>query len=264
MCVLHGWTREIIAHSHTACVVSGTATVETALFGTPSVIAYKTNPLTYWIAKRVVRVPYIGMVNILAGERIVNELIQKQMTPENLAQEMESLIYDNAYRNTMITLALSGLWHGAAWNFVLWGVLQGVMLCIQRAIVQIRRALGWYHPDRPLPVWRLCAGILFFFVLTCYAKMIFRARSVEQIVDYTWILFTQFGDFSLSISRPTLAALVGIPLLFLYDLQQYRTDDPQWYLSMPPSVRGLQYASVVFILLLGLSNAPAQFIYFQF
>jgi D-alanyl-lipoteichoic acid acyltransferase DltB (MBOAT superfamily) len=170
----------------------------------------------------------------------------------------------NAYRNTMITLALSGLWHGAAWNFVLWGVLQGIMLCIQRAIVQIRRALGWYHPDRPLPVWRLCAGILFFFIVTCFAKMIFRARSVEQIVDYTLILFTQFGDFSLSISRPTLAALVGMPLLFLCDLQQYRTDNPQWYLSMPPSVRGLQYASVVFILLLGLSNAPAQFIYFQF
>ena len=102
MCVLHGWTREIMAHSFAACVVSGTATVETALFGTPSVIAYKTNPLTYWIAKKVVRVPYIGMVNILAGEQIVNELIQKQVTPGNLAQEMESLIYDNDYRNTMI------------------------------------------------------------------------------------------------------------------------------------------------------------------
>ena len=102
ICVLQGWTREIMAHSHAACVVSGTATVETALFGTPSVIAYKTNPLTYWIAKQVVRVPYIGMVNILAGDRIVNELIQNQVTPENLAQEMESLIYDKTRRNTMI------------------------------------------------------------------------------------------------------------------------------------------------------------------
>ncbi len=100
--VLRGWTREIMAHCQAACVVSGTATVETALFGTPSVIVYKANPLTYWIAKRVVRVSHIGMVNILAGNRIVKELLQKQVTPENVSKELEMLLFDEEYRQDMI------------------------------------------------------------------------------------------------------------------------------------------------------------------
>ena len=54
-----------MAHSRAALVKSGTATLETSLFGTPLVIVYKTNPITYWIAKTIVKVPYIGMVNIL-------------------------------------------------------------------------------------------------------------------------------------------------------------------------------------------------------
>jgi lipid-A-disaccharide synthase len=100
--VLQGWTREIMAHSRAACVVSGTATVETALFGTPSVIAYKASPVTYWIAKRVVRLPYIGMVNILAREKIVQELIQSDVSPERLSKELERLLYDEDYRRNMI------------------------------------------------------------------------------------------------------------------------------------------------------------------
>ncbi len=101
--LLQGWTREIMAHCQAACVVSGTATVETAMFGTPSVIVYKANPLTYWIAKRVVRVPYIGMVNILAGSRIVEELLQKQVTPENVSKELELLLFNEGYRQDMIS-----------------------------------------------------------------------------------------------------------------------------------------------------------------
>ncbi len=100
--VLQGWTREIMAHCQVACVVSGTATVETAMFGTPSVIVYKANPLTYWIAKRVVKVPYIGMVNILAGSRIVKELLQKKVTPGNVSKELELLLFDEEYRQDMI------------------------------------------------------------------------------------------------------------------------------------------------------------------
>jgi len=100
--VMQGWTREIMAHSRAACVVSGTATLETALFGTPSVIAFKTSPLTYRIAKKVVLVPYIGMVNILAGERIVEELIQSEVTPERIHSELEKLLFQEEYRSDMI------------------------------------------------------------------------------------------------------------------------------------------------------------------
>jgi len=101
--VLQGWTREIMVHSRAACVVSGTATLETALFSTPSVIAFKTSPLTYRIAKKVVRVPYIGMVNILAGERIVEELIQSDVTPERVRNELEKLLFQEEFRANMIS-----------------------------------------------------------------------------------------------------------------------------------------------------------------
>jgi lipid-A-disaccharide synthase len=100
--VLRDWTREIMAHCQAVCVVSGTATVETAMFGAPSVIVYRANPLTYWIAKRVVQVPFIGMVNILAGHRIVQELLQKQVTPENVSKELEMLLFNEEYRQDMI------------------------------------------------------------------------------------------------------------------------------------------------------------------
>ena len=169
-----------------------------------------------------------------------------------------------AYRNTLITLLLSGLWHGAAWNFVLWGAFHGVILCVQRAIVDLRQISGHSRPDQRQPVWRMALGISSFFAVICYSMMIFRARSVSQIADYTSILLSQVGDLSLSMSRPALAALVGLPLLFLYDLGQYCTDDPDWYRRQPAALRGLLYASVVFVLLLGLSTQPAQFIYFQF
>jgi lipid-A-disaccharide synthase len=100
--VLYGWTREVMQHSGAACVVSGTATLETAILGTPLVVVYKTNPITYWIARSVVRVPYISMVNIIAGEPVAKELLQKQVTSRNLAQEMESLLFDDNRRQTMV------------------------------------------------------------------------------------------------------------------------------------------------------------------
>jgi len=104
--ILHGWTREIMAHSRAAWVKSGTATLETATFGTPLIIAYKTNPITFWMAKKFIKVPYIGMVNILAGESVAVELIQNQVNPEQLAQELESLIYNNNIRQEMISKLL--------------------------------------------------------------------------------------------------------------------------------------------------------------
>jgi lipid-A-disaccharide synthase len=100
--LLRGWTREIMAHSRAAWVKSGTATLETALFGTPLLIAYKANPITYRIVKTIVKVPYIGMVNILAHEQVVTELIQHHVTPERLAWEMEPLIYNDNIRQAMI------------------------------------------------------------------------------------------------------------------------------------------------------------------
>jgi lipid-A-disaccharide synthase len=101
--VLYGWTREIMAHSRAAWVKSGTATLETATFGTPLVIAYKTNPFTFRIAKQLIKVPFIGMVNILAKVPVTLELVQNQVTAERLAQAIEPLIYNDEIRQQMIS-----------------------------------------------------------------------------------------------------------------------------------------------------------------
>jgi lipid-A-disaccharide synthase len=73
-------------------VASGTATVEAALAGTPTVIVYRVSPLTFALARRLVRVPHVGMANLLAGERVFPELLQDDFTPERLAHEVLSLI----------------------------------------------------------------------------------------------------------------------------------------------------------------------------
>jgi len=83
--VIEGDTYNALFASDFAIVASGTATLETALIGTPFIITYKTNPVTWMIAKRIVQVKYVGIVNIVAGRQIVPEVLQYEATPENLA-----------------------------------------------------------------------------------------------------------------------------------------------------------------------------------
>jgi lipid-A-disaccharide synthase len=73
-------------------VTSGTATLETALFGVPEVVCYLGSSLTYKIAKWVVKVPYISLVNLIMGKMVVKELIQNELTPENLSQELKRIL----------------------------------------------------------------------------------------------------------------------------------------------------------------------------
>ena len=81
-------------------VASGTVTMEAAFFGMPMAIIYKVAPLTYFVGKRLIRVPHLGIVNILAGREIVREYIQDQAKPELLASEMEKLL-DNTDDGTL-------------------------------------------------------------------------------------------------------------------------------------------------------------------
>jgi len=85
-------TYNVLAAADVAIVSSGTATVETALIGTPMVVIYRVAPLTAAIARRLVRTPYFAMVNLIAGKRVVPELIQDSFTPQNVVQEVERLL----------------------------------------------------------------------------------------------------------------------------------------------------------------------------
>jgi lipid-A-disaccharide synthase len=79
-----GVSQAILAHCNASLVKSGSATVEAACIGNPFAVFYKTSPLTYVIGRRLIRVPFIAMPNLLAGEKVVPELIQNEVTAENL------------------------------------------------------------------------------------------------------------------------------------------------------------------------------------
>ncbi len=99
--VREGAFHEVVTGADVAVVSSGTATVETALLGTPMVVIYRLNPLTYFLARRLIRVPYIAMVNLIAGRRVVPELIQDQASAESIAREALTILTDEAARKKM-------------------------------------------------------------------------------------------------------------------------------------------------------------------
>jgi lipid-A-disaccharide synthase len=100
--MLFGHSHEALAAADLALVASGTATLETALFKTPMVIAYRQSPITWALMKPMLYLPYVGMPNILAGERLVPELLQDEATPANLAGALLTLLRDTASQKRQI------------------------------------------------------------------------------------------------------------------------------------------------------------------
>jgi len=100
--LLFGHSHEALAAADLALVASGTATLETALFKTPMVIAYRQSRLSYAVMRHMSYLPYIGMPNILAGEKLVPELVQDEATPANLAAALLALLRDGAARKRQI------------------------------------------------------------------------------------------------------------------------------------------------------------------
>jgi lipid-A-disaccharide synthase len=94
--------RATLLHSRSSVVASGTATVEAALIGNPFVVVYRVSPITYAVAKMVVKVPHIAMANLIAGKRVVPELIQNQFTASNIVSELQVLLPDGPHRQSMM------------------------------------------------------------------------------------------------------------------------------------------------------------------
>lgn len=93
--VVEGETADVFAHAELALVASGTATVEAALLGAPMVTFYRVHPATWILGKWLVDVPFFSMVNLLAGRKVIPELIQRDCTPERLAAEARALLEDH-------------------------------------------------------------------------------------------------------------------------------------------------------------------------
>ena len=94
--------RTALFHARASVVASGTATVEAALIGNPFVVVYRVSPLTYAIARRVVKVPHVAMANLIAGKRVVPELIQDDFTAANIVKHLRQLLPDGPVRESMM------------------------------------------------------------------------------------------------------------------------------------------------------------------
>lgn len=95
-------TYDLLNNSFAAMVTSGTATLEAGLFEVPQVVCYKGNAISYQIAKRLVKVDYISLVNLIADKEVVTELIQNELTVQNLRDEMDKIVSETDDRNKML------------------------------------------------------------------------------------------------------------------------------------------------------------------
>ena len=101
--ILFGKTQPIIRHAEAAVVNSGTASLETALFGTPQVVGYITNPITYWIAKRIIKIRYISLGNLIVDRLAFKEFIQDDCNSDALVAEIRELIENKERRSAMLS-----------------------------------------------------------------------------------------------------------------------------------------------------------------
>jgi alginate O-acetyltransferase complex protein AlgI len=162
------------------------------------------------------------------------------------------------YRNLMLTMVLGGLWHGAAWNFVLWGFYQGLLLVVHRWFV------GPGAKSFEGPLLQRLPRMALFFVFVCFGWLLFRANSFSQIAHFSHELVTGFSSFTLHMKKPTFSAIAALPLLFVLGFWQFSSGSALYYRRAPAAVRGLVYCAFIFFTVLGTSNDPQQFIYFQF
>lgn len=100
--VIFDQTYDLLSHAIAAVVTSGTATLETALFRVPQVVVYRTSFISYSIAKHLIRVPYISLVNLIADQEIVKELIQDDFSVENIKSELSKILSNQVYKGHML------------------------------------------------------------------------------------------------------------------------------------------------------------------
>ncbi|MCP4593144.1 MAG: MBOAT family protein [bacterium] len=172
------------------------------------------------------------------------------------------------YVNLMLTMLLGGLWHGAAWTFVLWGLYQGLLLAVHRMIVPW---VDRYTGDSSARTRRLgrALAIAWFFQLTCLGWLIFRADSVGQIAAMADALFSPWawwiicGANSLAGTGLLMLLVLSLPLIVV-QLAQFRWNDLEIVLCLPAPIRGLVYSALFYgLMLYGVENEQP-FIYFQF
>ena len=169
------------------------------------------------------------------------------------------------YRNLMATMTLGGLWHGAAWNFIAWGIYQGGLLSVHRALVGTHKRVG-EGENRSIGAWLLrVLGIAAFFQVVCYGWLLFRATSFSQITEFTGRLagIVPTPD---TVTMPSIPFATCLAMLFLlcWDMAIERTGNVRFYEVFPLPIRAAIYACLIYLFAFGATTTTSTFIYFQF
>ena len=169
------------------------------------------------------------------------------------------------YRNLMATMTLGGLWHGAAWNFVAWGVYQGALLAVHR-MISGRHGGSGEGARRSLGAWLLrFVAITAFFQVVCYGWLLFRATSFTQITEFTGRLAGLIeAPAGLTMPVPPAPALLALIGLFFWDMLIEWSGNVRFYAGWPMVIRASLYAGMIYLLAFGATTTTSAFIYFQF
>jgi D-alanyl-lipoteichoic acid acyltransferase DltB (MBOAT superfamily) len=163
-------------------------------------------------------------------------------------------------RNLMITMLLGGLWHGAAWTFVLWGAYQGLLLILYRPFESAFAALRQHKGDT---AGRFAAWLVMFH-LTCFGWLIFRAPSLRGLGTLTRSVLTHFAAATMDVTGLLVPLLLySVPLMIIHALEA-RADDVLVVPRMPVAVRYTVYVATMYLIFLFGNFGGSEFIYFQF
>ncbi len=163
------------------------------------------------------------------------------------------------YRNLMMTMIIGGLWHGAAWTFIIWGAYQGVILVGHRLAKPL---LARINPTAPIDAacWR-AVRVFVTFHLVCVGWLIFRANSMEQLFGMLEAIWMRPAIPASAFILPV--AICIIPLV-VYQFAQYMTKDLDIISRTPWYVRSVFYTACFYAFVIGGEFGGGQFIYFQF
>jgi D-alanyl-lipoteichoic acid acyltransferase DltB (MBOAT superfamily) len=166
--------------------------------------------------------------------------------------------------NLMVTMVLGGLWHGAAWTFVLWGAYHGLLLCIHRAIRPTAEQMLEFR-WKPLNGLRAIGLMVFFFHVTLLGWLLFRADSLGQAWAMLESAATAPGFDPALLGPHGVAILISTGLTLLaVQIAQHRSGDPYILLRLPAPLRALAYAGAALAFMVFGEYGASPFIYFQF
>lgn len=152
--------------------------------------------------------------------------------------------------NLMTTMTLGGFWHGAAWNFMLWGVYQGALLIAHRLLPFGAAAPRGLLDDA---VIRLVKAAVFF-QFVCYGWLLFRAGSLGQIADLTALIWTTTAAQLAAAPAPPEFALLGVAFLFCWDAGAEFAGGQTFYRRIPMAIRATIWAAMCYLIALSATD----------